>query len=172
MSNVITALITIAVFLAGVAALAQSGFASADLLSQGWRDMESRYSEQLRTDFQVIDTSLSASTLDVSLLNNGSNTLRAFSDWDVVIEYDESGGARYQKRLTYTTSATPGPDEWTVEGIYLDASAPAAEVSQPGILDPGEEAVFRLNLSPAPDINGANRVVLGTPNGVSTSAAF
>lgn len=172
MSNVITALITIAVFLAGVAALAQSGFASADLLSQGWRDMEARYSEQLRTDLQVVGTSLSASTLDVTLLNSGSNTLRAFSDWDVVVEYDEAGGARYQKWLTYTTSASPGANEWTVEGIYLDATPQKIEVSQPGILDPDEEAIFRLNLSPAPDKNGANRVVLGTSNGVSTSAAF
>ena len=172
MSNVITALITIAVLLTAINALAQSGFTSADLLTDGWRDMEARYGERLRTDVEVINTSLSQSTLDVTVRNKGTITLRKFADWDVVVEYKESNGVYHQEWLSYTTSNPPGDNQWTVTGIYIDADQGISEVRQPGLLDPAEEAVIQVKLSASPEVSDTHRVAIGTFNGVLTSATF
>jgi hypothetical protein len=171
-SNVITALITIAVILVGVAALAQSGFTSADLITEQWRETEERYGQRTRTDLQIIDTVLSGPLVDVTVKNIGTTTLRAFEDWDVVVEYQEGSGTLRQRWLPYSSSYPPGEDEWAVEGIYLDAGASDPEVFQPGILDPSEEAVIRINLSSSPTASATHKVSVGTYNGVSTSSTF
>ena len=63
-------------------------------------------------------------------------------------------------------------NEWGKVGIYVDASSLIAESHQPAILDPSEEVVLQLSMTPVADSTANNLVIIGTPNGVTVSAPF
>jgi len=171
MSNAIVTVIMTALMLAGVSILAQGSFTAVGSVSDSWKDMEVRSSALSRTDMGVLDVSYATPTLDVTLVNTGGESLRNFGKWDVVAQYYETDGTYNTTYLTYTT-ATLGDNEWQKVGIYLDASASTAEAHQPQILDPGEELVIRLSMTPVADAAANNVIVIGTPNGVTVSEPF
>jgi len=75
------------------------------------------------------------------------------------------------ERLTYT-DGTLSNNEWTVEGIYLDAGTSDPEVFDSGIFNPDEEIVIQMKVDPAVGTGTTNLATISTPNGVSTSAVF
>ena len=79
--------------------------------------------------------------------------------------------AHFVKWMTYTESALQD-NEWTVEGIYLDAGTSEPEVFDPGIFNPDEEIVLRMQINPAIEPGAANLVTVVTENGVSATAIF
>ncbi len=172
MATAIVTLMSVAFLIMGISSMAQGSFKSVTVLSDAWTQMEDISEEQSRTRIEVIETSHSPPTVDVTVKNAGSKSLEDFSAWDVLSEYYDAGGVYYTTSLTYTTAASPGDDEWTVTGIYLDASGSVAEVFQPNVFNPEEEMVVRLKLSPAARTSSQNLLVIGTPNGVSVSTMY
>ncbi|HEY90209.1 MAG TPA: hypothetical protein G4O07_00070 [Dehalococcoidia bacterium] len=98
----------------------------------------------------------------LKVINQGEASLTEFAKWDIIIQY-ENGTATY---MIYTTSTTPGSNEWTVAGIYLLSEDP--EVFDPGILDPGEQMKLSLNVDPAISPGETVRITVSTPNGVKS----
>ncbi len=133
------------------------------------------YGEITRTELSSLTVSVisAGATVDWSVGNIGQTQLRVFTDWDVVIVYQDSAGAGLQVQyLTYTTNASPSAGEWTVTGVYRDAGTLTAEVFNPGIVDPGEEFIIRAQLSPSIATPTTNSVTLAVENGVTVSDQF
>ena len=172
MSNAIVTLIMAALMLAGVSILGQESFTAFGQVSDAFKDMEVRSGERSRTGLSTLSVSYSTPTLDWTLVNSGSEPLRDFEKWDVLVQYYETDGTYHTAWLAYTTASPVTDNNWTVQGIYLDAATQKAEASQPNILDPEEEMVLRLRVSPAADSTANNLVIAGTPNGVTLSSPF
>lgn len=132
------------------------------------RAMESRLSDQLKTDL----TPTSAETMggggivNVTIANEGDVKLADFDRWDVIVEYEGATGGQQIAWLPYEGSAD---SRWMVNGIY---AAGESETFEPNVLNPGEELVMQLWLSPTVALTSTNRVTVATPNGVSASAIF
>ena len=172
MQTAIAAALGIAFLLSGLGVLAQSGFTSINVLTEAWDSMEERSSEIADTRIEVLSSSHSAPNVDVTLKNSGLFSLGNFDEWDVLVQYYEAGGTYHADRLTYTTAAAPAGDQWTVTGIYSDASALTTEAFQPNIFNPDEEMIIRLNLSPSARSSPENQAAIATPNGVTVSTLF
>ena len=110
--------------------------------------MELRERSEVRAETRIAgpsDLSLTSTTdVDITITNEGDVPLSSFEDWDVIFEVQEASGFSVLY-LDYTTSASPSANEWTVSGIYLDASLLTAEVVDPGVLNPGEEMIIKAN---------------------------
>lgn len=172
MAAVIASLMIVGLLLSGVGIMAQRSFESLDMASDAWKRMETRSTAIARTGIQVVGSVNANPVWDVTVRNSGQTPLADFDAWDVMVQYSLPSGAFQVTRLSYTATNPPGDNQWTVTGIFINASAGTPEVFQPKILDPNEEMVVRLRLSPPPPAIGDRRITITTPNGVSTSAVF
>ena len=171
MENAVVALICIAIILVGVLIMVQGGLYSVDLLSTSWKQMEKRTGEIARTDITALSATSDGTNVEITLKNEGETKLYYFDHWDVVIQYYQANGTYWIKWLPYTETNPPGDDEWTVEGIYLDAKSDP-EVYDPGIFNPGEEIVIWMKVNPLVGLNTSNLVTVATANGVRASINF
>ncbi len=168
------AIICIALLLFGGLAITHSTLSSVDMVSTSWKEMETNSGEIARTEIEATTADLDATRtiVRVTVVNQGQVSLHDFSKWDVIVQYYDEVDVYHIVRVDYTSSATPADNQWTVEGIYLDASAGTPEAFEPNILNPGEEMIAKIKLSPA--IKGVTNflVAVATPNGVATSKTF
>ena len=172
METVIVSVICIALMVIGGMTMAQGFLSSVDSTTMGLEEISDRDEQIMRTDLATINaTQPSASILEVALRNDGQTKLASFSKWDVIVQYHDAIGSYQVKWLPYV-DGTPGNDEWAVKGIYLNAENQTAEVFEPGILNPGEEMIIEVELSPKVGKDYINDVVISTPNGVPTSISF
>lgn len=157
--------------LVGILLLAQSSFSSIDAVSSSWKEMGERAGEIRRTELSVVNatTQDGGALVDITLGNEGQKALDSYALWDVIMQYYDGGGSYHIQWLPYIEGA-PGNNEWTVEGIYLDASGGTPEVFEPGMLNPGEEMVVRIRLEPSVGSNTTNWAVISTFNGIVTWA--
>ena len=130
--------------------------------------------DRLRADLRPLSATEtgfgSYSEVDVTLTNAGANPYADFADWDVVVNYVAAGGIQTRAYLPY--SATPSDDTWRVQALHLDSGTATVELIGPGLLDPGEEAVLRLRLSPEVQ-NGSNgEVTVTSSNGRTAYVQF
>jgi hypothetical protein len=174
MESVVAALVSVALILFAALTVTQGTLSTHSDLSESWKAMEVRSGELTRTEIAVPSVTVGpgGTTLDATISNDGSLHLKGFENWDVVLQYYDGTGGYYITKLVYTSSATPNDDEWTVEGIYLDAGIPTPETFEPGILNPGEEMVITIKPNPAIGNGTTDRLIVGTPNGVTASAIF
>ena len=172
MSNAIVTVIMVALMLSGVSLLASTSLTAVGNISESWKDMEVRSGALTRTDIRAISTSYTTPILEVTVENTGREALRNFAKWDVLVQYYETDGTYHTKYLAYTTASPVADNTWGTAGIYIDASAAKEEAFQPNILDPSEEVVIRLKVSPSANGAANNLVVIGTPNGVTVSKPF
>lgn len=170
MDTAITSLICIALIVFGGMTMSRGFITSVDSTAAALDKMGQRDEKIMRTELTPTDTDLQSqgTILDVYLTNSGRTKLADFSKWDVIIQYYAQGGVYHVKWLPYTSGA-PDNNQWTNNGIYLDA---IAEVFEPNILNPGERIVIRAKLSPAVGTSTTNLVVISTPNGVPASIVF
>jgi len=173
METAVAALIIITVILFGVLTLGQGYLSAQEGMMQSWRAMEAQAGERARTNL-VLTAAGASSTGDevqVTVRNVGSVKLADFSAWDVLLEYSAATGpvARW---YPYAGSAVPGANQWGVQGIYQDAAGAVAEAYDPGILDPGEELVLTVRVSPPLMAGSTALAALSTPNGVRALLAF
>ncbi len=173
METAIAALIILAVVLYGAVTFVHDFLSAQDTILESWREMAERTGERARTRISQEDdqmTGAQGSDVRVILKNTGQTRLADFSHWDVIVHYYDEDNDYYIKRLPFTVG-DPGDDEWTVEGVFEDAQTSKAEVFDPGILNPGEEAWFHMKLTKV--VTGTNNwVVMSTPNGVTTQIVF
>lgn len=176
MANVIVAAIAVALVLGAALTLSNAALSSASDIALSWDSMVDRKNDRLKTEMELItaDISGSGADIDTSIRNTGQTSLGNFARWDVMVNYYASGNNTDLRFawLTYVTSATPAHQQWTVEGIYLDADTQEAEVYEPNIFNPGEEMVIRLNITPAIATSTDSVITIGTENGVTLTAPF
>lgn len=173
MANLFVAVITVALILAAMAGLVQSSVVPQGVAANSLKTMRDRTGEIARTAMASLGVTVLAggSEVELTVRNDGQTPLRAFSAWDLLISYEAGAGLQIQ-RLTYTSDAAPSSGEWTVTGIYSDASAMVAEVFQPGIVNTGEEFVIKAVLDPAISSPSDNSLVLAVDNGVALTVTF
>jgi len=172
METLFTTLIAIALILLAVLTLSQSALSSVDAVGVSWREMKAVAGEQARTGLSLIGTATedSGAIAKVTLENEGSVKLDSFDRWDVMIQYYDSDGDYHIRWLPYTSNSDPGANQWTVQGIYLNATSDP-ELFEPDILNPGEEVVLKARLSPSVVVT-QTMMVVATANGISATAIF
>ena len=175
MENVLSAFIIIFVLVFGTLTLSEATMTSQESIQNSFREMESRLGEQSRTSLTAVDDPMFVSDSEAALTyeNSGSTRLTDFDQWDVFVQYfDASTPSDYHiDRMKYSEDS-PSDNEWTVEGIYLDASDDVDEVFEPGILNPGEQIILTLNFAPQVGPGEAAQTVVVAPNGVGTTHMF
>jgi hypothetical protein len=174
LSNLILALITVAIVIGAITGFAQGSVRPQATLSNSYKAMEARAGEAARTGMASLSVSVQSAgaRVDWTIRNSGQTKLRDFSGWDMVIQYQDQPTTGWViKRLAYTTANPPGTNQWTVTGIYLTAPT-TPEKYEPGIVNPSEEFVIRMQLSPAIAQNTNNSLTLAVLNGVTATALF
>lgn len=166
METAITGLIVITVLLLAILTLSHSFLSSQDAILESWQEMEERLGERVRTDISPLGATTlpGGSTVEVTLRNEGDTKLADFDRWDVILQYG-SGNVQW-----YPYGS--GDNTWGVEGIYLDASEGTGEIFDLNILNPGEEVVIWVSVSPAVGSPTTNTAIIATPNGISASTVF
>ncbi|MBI5034474.1 MAG: hypothetical protein HZB51_28460 [Chloroflexi bacterium] len=168
METVISALIVIALLVLTVMGLAQASLSAQATIAQSSSAMQERIGEQARTGItplsaQAAPLGAPGTTVQLTLKNSGSLKLSDFSKWDVILQY--SDGASNQVKWF------PGSDSWS-SAIYLSAATLTPEVYEPGILNPSEEMIATLTVSPAVGVGTTNLAVISTPNGIVATTVF
>jgi len=150
--------------------LSQGILTSADSAAINFEKISALEGEITRTDLTILRAAkLSWSDyLRVTVVNSGQTKLADFDMWDVIVNYEDSGGGLYSTWLPYTTSA-PAGNEWQKARIGLNGPI---EFFEPGILNPLEEMVGLINLDPASGNATSGSVSMAAPNGVYTSFSF
>ncbi|MBI2868676.1 MAG: hypothetical protein HYX96_02480 [Chloroflexi bacterium] len=170
MENIIISIVSLALLIVGGMTMSQGFISTVDTSQSGWQHRDSREQSIMRTQVSPLSAAYNRGQyiLDVTLENSGQTKLNDFSRWDVIIQYYDTSNNYQVKWLPYT-AGTPGNNQWTVEGIYLND---AAEVFDINILNPGEQIKLRAKLSPQVKAGSTNVVIIATPNGVAASAFF
>lgn len=173
METVLTAFIVIFIILFAMLTLSDAFLSSQDTLQVTWQEMEGRWSDQARTSLGLVsaDTTNNGTFIEFILENEGTTRLANFEEWDVIIQYYDTAPDYQIGWLPYTGGALAN-NEWTVEGIYLDAAEAVAEVYEPDILNPGEELVLQVQVAPPVGPAAATQISLVTPYGVSLTTNF
>jgi hypothetical protein len=166
METAITVLIIVGVLIFGILGLAQNSISMQSTISQSTSTMQSRLDDRSRTNLlptgALVDPLL-GTWVDVTVRNTGSTKLANFDKWDVILQYTDVFGASRVQWFSYTTS-------WSQQ-IYQTAPL-VAEVFDPGIFNPGEEMVIRVNMPVAIRIGSTNQVMIATPSGITASTVF
>jgi cadherin-like protein len=174
MENVLVALVIIFLILFAALTLSNAVFSTQAMLSASQVDTESRLQQQSRTQLELVNVKTHAGTeAQVILRNTGSVKLADFDQWDVIVQYFDDA-VPSGLHISWLPFATPpaAVKQWTVEGIYANAVLGTPEVYEPHILNPGEEALFDVRLSPPIGVGTYAQLVIAAPNGVSTSTIF
>lgn len=173
MESAVATLIIVTVLLFGALTMAHTFLSMQDELLQSWRAMEERVGERAATGLAVVRGEVvgMGEAVEVTLRNDGRVRLADYARWDVIVQHD-APAAQHLAWYPHADAAAPGEACWTVVGLYRDAALGAAEVFEPGILNPGEEIVIRISISPAVAAGSTAVAVVATPNGVSAATAI
>jgi len=172
MESAITGLILITLLLISVLTLAHALLSVQDQAIASYREMTDRLLDVARTDIASADlATVSGNALvEVTVRNEGQTKLADYEDWDVIVQYDTGASDHIIEWLPYESVGSLR--QWKVKGLYLDADAAIEERFDPHILNPGEELVVQLWLSPTIGISTTNLVTIGTPQGITASTVF
>jgi hypothetical protein len=145
-----------------------------DVVSESWKEMEERAGEIARTKIAPLtaETQSNGTIVEIAVRNEGQTDLGSFPRWDIIVQYYGDNSTYHIQHLSYTPDAAPDDNEWTVEGIYLDAQTSDPEIFEPAILNPEEEMVIRMKVDPPVGGNTTNLATIATPNGVDGSIMF
>jgi len=167
METAITALIIISILMLSVLALSERSLSAQATISEASGAMQERMGERARTDLAAMGaaTTPGGDYVSVTLKNAGSTKLADFNRWDVILQYTDGAGG-------YHVTWYPYSSKWT-KTIYMDADMGVAEVVEPDILNPGEEMVVLVDVSPYLVGTGTtNLATLSVPNGIRASSVF
>lgn len=175
MESVLTAFIIIFLLLFGVLTLSDAFVSTQNELADSWQAMGTRLEAQADSHFMLLaaEAEPGGTTINMTLRNTGNTKLADFDRWDVIIQYyDNNSPSTYHINwLPYTTTVLSN-NQWTIAGIYTTAEGPIPEMFEPGIFNPGEEAVLRLQLAHPMDGGMAAQVALATTTGSGTSTVL
>jgi hypothetical protein len=168
MDTVITAVIIVALLVLTILGLAQSSLSAQASIAQSSGAMQARAGERARTNLTALggQTTPLGDYVQITVKNSGSTKLSSFSQWDVILQY--SDGANSQIKWYPYGNAV---NQWNQQ-IYQTATPPLAEVFEPGILNPGEEMIITVSVSPKVGTGTTNMAVVSTPNGITASTVY
>jgi archaellum component FlaF (FlaF/FlaG flagellin family) len=177
-----SALSSLILFTVGLFAAVTLSFTYMETQDSLWTAEQGRQEANLERAHTTLDivgaeTQSAGSVVRVTVRNSGQTKLTDFDRWDVMVEYSSDGEEEGDPNiyhvtwLPYTANALQNL-QWTVSGIYADASTLTPEAFEPGILNPDEEMVIQAQLSPAVAMTTTNRITISSINGISDSALF
>jgi hypothetical protein len=168
MESVLVTIILFTVVLFGALTLSYRTMDAERELLQASQQMQARSLERARTDVLALraEALSDGAAVEVTVRNRGSSKLADFQQWDVMLQYYDASGVYHIVRYPYGS----GANTWAIGGIYL-TSPTTPEVFEKGILNPSEEMVIHIALSPAVGPDTTNWVTVSTPNGISTEVA-
>jgi hypothetical protein len=163
METILISLVCMALIVMSTVTMTMSLFQSENELTNSWKIAEEQASSMRQTEISVSPPgNYHGGLVDLTIQNEGHVDLSDFPKWDVIVQY-QSGTIRY---LTYTTSYPPGNNQWTVKGIYVSDGSP--EVFDRNILNPSENMIATVNLSPEIGQGQMARLTVSTPNGITS----
>jgi archaellum component FlaF (FlaF/FlaG flagellin family) len=172
METAFVSIICVALMVIGGMTMSQGFLSSVDTTTSNIQVLSQRDEEIMRTNIEILSaTQTAADTLLVTIKNNGQTKLAVFEKWDVIVHIQDSLGERYVTWLPYD-GVSPGNNEWSVQGIYMDSGGNVPEAYEPGIVNPDEEVVVISKLNPPVGVSTINLVSVSTPNGVTVSKTF
>ncbi len=173
MGVAITFLLSLMIILLSFFTLGRQMIVSYDNVSDSWTTLRKLSVEKADTKLTgPIGLSVSAtSTVEMILANEGGNAIGRFADWNVIFEVQKASGFEVLY-LTYTESSSPGANQWTDKGIYINATTLTAEITDIGTLNPNEEIIVLANPSPSVVATKYNRATFVTPNGITTKVIY
>lgn len=172
METAIVSIICVVLIIVGGMTMSSSFLSSVDNTTTSLNSITMRDHEIIRTNISISNVNSDVpNRMEVIVDNAGQVKFADFSKWDVIIQYYDDSWAYHTKWLPYV-HGTPGVNEWTVTGIYIDAIELTPEVYEPNIFNPTEQLVIEIALSPALGSETTNQVTISTPNGVKASYIF
>jgi hypothetical protein len=172
METAFVSLICIALMVVGGMTMSNGFLTSIDNASNNIEAISQRDEAIMRSNITILTTNqTSADTLVVSLRNNGQTKLGSYDRWDIIVHYHDDAALDHIAWIPYT-AGSPGNNQWTVQGIYMDSGSLTPEAFEPGLLNPDEEMVIRCKVSPDVGPGTINLVSVSTQNGVTTSKTF
>jgi hypothetical protein len=172
MSNAIVSLILVALMIVAGMTFSKTAINAFDDMTTSWQEAESTRMETFRSDVEVVGTVVTPERVDIHLKNSGQLPVEDYRNWDIIVQYYDSEDRYHINHLTYTANISPDSNQWTLHNIFSSEELIAAEVFQPGILDPGEVGLLQLALAPAAGEGTLGWVILATGNGITTSVQF
>jgi hypothetical protein len=171
METVLVTLIVMALVLFAIPTLANSALTAQNSSVQDWQHLQEVSIERAATSLEIGDVQAQNNTIDLTIENKGNTKLYDFDEWDVIVQY-YAAPQRYKiEWVPYVTSEYV-MHWWRVMGIYLDADQGVGEVFEPGLLNPREQVVIRVTVTPPVESGAAAQVTICTPNGITASAVF
>lgn len=159
MESVISAVIILFLLLFAAFTLGETALKGQQTVYDAWQD--SAIPAQVNIELLEAEVIDDGDTLSIILSNSGPVAIAEFPTWDVLVEYYDAVGTYFIEWLNYAPH-TPLNNEWTITGIYSDAAFGITETFDPDILNPGEQLVMEVHLSPAVGVGEALRVMLFT----------
>jgi hypothetical protein len=166
MENGIPALLIATILMLSTVLMARGGFLGADGINTSLAQAEVRHGAQNRTALTVTGTSIdgTGANLTVTVRNDGATAITSFAQVDVMVQYFDAAGVRYDVWLPYT-SGPLGANTWTTGAFTGD-------VFEPGILNTGESVQILVRVNPVVGPGTTNLFILGSERGVTTRANF
>ncbi len=134
-----------------------------------WQQMLTRADSQVEFLSATAADSGSVTNVDVTVANQGRLVYSRFEDWDVTVRYTT---ASTELKLYVPFSGTDTDNTWKVQKIWLDPGTSTPEAIDPGILNPHEEAVFRIRLNPQVQAGTTGVVTISSPEGSGGTIFF
>ena len=169
METAIVSIICVALIAFGGMTMSRGFMTSVDTSTTGLDAAGQRNETIMRTEIVPLSATVaSGNILEITVENSGQTRLADFDKWDVIIQYYDGAGTYHIAWLPYTED-TLGDNEWEVAWIRVEG---AAEVFEPGVLNPKEQMLIRAQLEPAAGAGTTNMVVIATPSGITASTYF
>lgn len=163
MGAAISGLLIMAVFFSSALMMFRTTLFGEVLISNAMKEITRLSGEQARTNITILSASVEGGcTLKVAVKNLGSTSVEEFRQMDVIVQFQ--GTENTPQGLGYVAAGPVAPGKWAKS---LD---PVQDGFQPGVLDPQETMIIEAKLSVAATDTGT--VLVGTPNGVTTTAPF
>ena len=166
MENAIPSMIIGAIILTAIAIMGRGSLQTYEELGMSLRAMETRLVEKTGTELTVQNTAVdpSGDFVTFNLRNEGQTRIAAFDRLDLIVTYYDSPASQVSAWLPFNDSG-PAANAWTLISILDDGF-------EPGILNPGETAQLRLDLTPGIAASQSNSLVISTELGSTVEAAF
>lgn len=168
METVISAVIILFLILFAVLTLGEASLSGQQAVYTTWQELPQ--AEVADLDILNVEIINDGEVIMLTLHNAGNVALADFETWDAIVQYYDASGYYHIKHLPYAEAGAIS-DEWTITGIYTDATFDIAETFDPSILNPGEEMHLAIHLVPAVGMGEGAQIALsseGTQASITT----
>ncbi len=163
METALISIVSVALIIIASVTMMLTSFTSFSSITDSLKTVEKESDVRRRTEISVnAPQNYEGGIIELYVSNDGHINLGDFSDWDILIRY-QNGGIAY---LDYTENTEPAGGQWSLESIYLSENITVSEVFDSAILNPGESA--KLLINPGTEISQGSYglVTVSTFNGV------